>query len=82
MAGNFPQMLWAEVSRICDEKNIPASAFDGYLRQCVENFISDGAASLTGPFGRRDLLTVEKNKSALPAPLKNIYHSFETEFLK
>ncbi len=82
VAGNFPQMLWTEISKICAEKNIPIHAFDNYLRQCVENFISAGAASMTGPFVRNDLATIEKNKSALTAPLKNIYQTFQTEFLK
>lgn len=82
VAGNFPQLLWVEVSKICAEKNIPFSAFDIYLRQITENFISEGDLALTGPFARRDLVTIEKNKSALTAPLKNIYSQFQTEFLK
>ncbi len=82
VSGNFPQMLWSEVSKICAEKNIPFSAFEIYLRQITKNFISEGSAALTGPFARRDLRTIEKNKSALPQPLKNIYSQFQTEFLK
>ncbi len=82
VAGNFPQILWFEVSKICHEKNIPIHAFDSYLRQCVENFISEGSAALTGPFQRQDLATIQKNEASLPMPLKNIYHTFQTEFLK
>ena len=82
VAGNFPQILWSEVAKICIEKNIPLNAFEVYLRQITENFISQGPQAITGPFVRGDLLTVQNNKSALTAPLKNIYQSFETEFLK
>ncbi len=82
VAGNFPQMLWSEVSKICTEKNIPFSAFEIYLQQITQNFIFEGSDALTGPFVRCDLLTIEKNISALPQPLKNIYSQFQTEFLK
>ena len=82
VAGNFPQILWSEVLTICNEKKIPFQAFNVYLRQCIENFISEGSKSLTGPFARQDLMTIEQNIAALPVPLKNIYHTFQTEFLK
>lgn len=82
IAGNFPQMLWSEVSAQCLQKNIPFEAFTLYLRQSLENFISSGAAAVTGPIARKDLITIEKNKAALPEKLKNIYSVFESEFLK
>ncbi len=82
VAGNFPQMLWSEVSARCSQKNIPFEGFNLYLRQSLENFISGGASSISGPLVRKDLSTIEKNKSALPENLKNIYSVFESEFLK
>jgi hypothetical protein len=82
VAGNFPQMLWSEVAKICSDKQIPLRAFDSYLRQTLENFISLGEGSATGPFARHDLNTIELNQSALPVPLKNIYRAFQLELLK
>lgn len=82
VAGNFPQILWNAVSNVCAEKNIPFQAFHEYLQQTTENFINLGQRSLTGPFTRNDLATIEKNKSALPLHLKNIYKAFEDELLK
>lgn len=82
VAGNFPQMLWSEVSKTCLQKNIPFEAFNLFLRQSLENFVWSGASAITGPIARNDLATVEKNKAALPSKLKNIYSVFSSEFLK
>lgn len=83
VAGNFPQLLWNEVTRIAQEKNIPVSAFDLYIRQIAENFVSLKQKSLTGPFVRKDLETIQKNIQALqPTKLQSIYQSFEKEFVK
>lgn len=83
VAGNFPQMLWSEVQKNCAEKNIPFEAFDVYIRQVTENFLSLKQKALTGPFVRKDLATVEKNIQALQgSPLQNIYTTFQKEFLK
>ena len=82
VSGNLPQILWIAVSKACQENKIPFSAFEIFLRQSLENFLVDGEKSLTGPFARQDLITIEKNKAALPEPLKNIYSQFQKEFLK
>ncbi len=82
VSGNFPQILWAEISKNCHAHQIPFSAFQVFLRQSLENFLADGEKALTGPFARRDFITIEKNKVALPEPLKNIYTQFQKEFLK
>lgn len=82
-AGNFPQILWNEVHKIAAEQKLPAEAFDLYIQQITQNFLSMKEAALTGPIVRKDVSTTEKNISALAGtPLQSIYQSFTKEFLK
>ena len=82
-AGNFPQMLWNEVHKIAAAQKIPAEAFDLYIQQITQNFLSPKEKSLTGPIARKDTTTVNKNIEALAGtPLQSIYQSFSQEFLK
>lgn len=83
VAGNFPQMLWSEVEKTVSENQIPFEAFEVYIRQATENFISMKKQALTGPFVRRDKETINKNIQALNgSALQNIYTTFQKEFLK
>ncbi len=83
VAGNFPQMLWSQISSLADSKKMPSQAFDIYIEQIARNFTSLHEKALTGPFVRKDLVTIDKNIQALQnTPLENIYKSFQKEFLK
>lgn len=83
IAGNFPQMLWNEVYQLAKKHDIPAAAFDLYLKQITENFIQSHGQALTGPFARKDTSTIEKNIQALQGTsLQPLYQSFQKEFLK
>lgn len=81
VAGNFPQLLWNETLPQFQKLEIPDHAFGNYIKQITENFIQLKQASLTGPFVRKDMSTIEKNKMALvDTNLKNIYQSFAQTF--
>lgn len=83
MAGNFPQILWSELYQLAEKHQIPQAALDVYIHQITENFIRFKSSALTGPFVRKDLITIEKNLNALEkTKLKSIYSSFQKEFLK
>lgn len=84
LAGNFPQMLWIETQKEFKKLGLPESALNYYVNQITKNFVDLGASSLTGPFVRKDNLTIEKNLLALQAnsQLKNIYKSFYQEYFK
>lgn len=83
VAGNFPQLLWNEVNTLAADKKIPAAAFDLYIQQITQNFLSLKKKALTGPFIRQDIQTINKNIEALSGTqLQMIYKSFEKEFLK
>jgi len=82
VAGNFPQMLWKEVRQQCEQKAIPFSAFEVFLETSLRNFLKDPEHALTGPFARKDFSTIEKNMQALDSPLKQIYQTFNKEFLQ
>jgi predicted short-subunit dehydrogenase-like oxidoreductase (DUF2520 family) len=84
IAGNFPQMLWAEVFREAGDLKIPASAFETYIRTVTENFIEQKSAALTGPLIRKDHQTVQSNLSSLEKNrlLQDVYSAFAKEYLK
>ena len=83
IAGNFPQLLWAEVLPEFEKMQIPAFAIETYIRQISENFIEQKQDALTGPLIRNDQTTIEMNMRALKnLKLKKIYNSFVEVFNK
>ena len=81
VAGNFPQILWAEVNPLLQQMKVPEKAFHLYLSQVLSNFLKFKENSLTGPIVRNDQITLEKNELALAGTkLKSIYQSFRKEF--
>lgn len=83
VAGNFPQILWREVYKTAEKNSIPVEIFEPYIQKVAENFIDLKEKSLTGPFIRKDLETVEKNKLALKnTSFESIYTAFQKEFFK
>ena len=83
VAGNFPQMLWSEVSNLAAKQKIPQAALNIYIQKITENFLLYGPQALTGPFVRQDILTIDKNIQSLSGTLlEKIYTSFKKVFLK
>lgn len=78
MAGNFPQLLWREVTRkLNDELSLPAEVLQPYLAKILDNFKRAPDVALTGPLVRGDRQTIERNISALDGdPLQLLYHGF------
>ncbi|MEQ1723682.1 MAG: DUF2520 domain-containing protein, partial [Pseudobdellovibrio sp.] len=82
LAGNFPQMLWNEVSEKMQQLEIPESALDLYVKQITENYLNYKNKAITGPIIRKDEKTILANLESLKneTRLKNIYSSFNKEF--
>lgn len=82
LAGNFPQLLWNEVSQQMDNLKLPPAALDLYIRQITENYLIGKESAITGPLVRKDFSTIEKNISSLKShqKLNQIYTSFSKEF--
>lgn len=82
VAGNFPQLLWSRVLPTMGDLRIPREAFQLYLHQVTENFISLGENAVTGPLMRSDSQTIEKNIVSLQADtkLQKIYSIFAEQF--
>lgn len=84
LAGNFPQMLWSEVSEQMKDLQLPESALDLYIQQITHNYLRLKKQALTGPLVRRDNDTITRNLQALSAQpqLQHIYETFRKEFTK
>ena len=82
LAGNFPQMIWNEVSLQMKQLNLPTEAFDLYVKQITDNYLELKEKAITGPLIRKDYTTIEKNISSLEQShkLKNIYSALMKEF--
>lgn len=77
ISGNFPVVLWNAVSEKFEkELKLPKSILQPYLNRVLENFISSDN-SLTGPFARKDKLTIKKHIEVLErSDLKELYEAF------
>ena len=84
LAGNFPQLLWHEITQEMKALQLPAEALDLYIKQITENYLAYKERAITGPLVRRDLTTIEKNLASLESKpkLKKIYSTFTKEFAK
>lgn len=82
LAGNFPQLIWKEVSEKLEALDLPPEAFNLYIKQVTDNFLAIGKLAITGPIIRKDHQTIEKNLSSLDKSknLKNIYSVMAKEF--
>lgn len=82
LAGNFPQLLWNQVSGEMQQLGLPAEALDAYIAQVTANYLHFKDKSLTGPLIRGDHMTIEKNIQSLQAhpKLQHIYQTFNREF--
>lgn len=79
--GNLPVILWSKMSAGLRELGVPEKSENLYLEQVLKNYLEQGEKSLTGPLARKDYLTIEKNKAALPVDDRKIYSAFEENYL-
>lgn len=84
LSGNFSCLLWQKLFNTFEEEfNIPQSTAYAYLRRQTTNLIDDAKKALTGPLVRSDVLTIEKNLTALHAdPFCDVYQSFVSCYQK
>lgn len=78
ISGNFTCLLWRKFFNDLEEKlHIPREAALPYLEQVMKNISSDADAAITGPIGRKDYRTLEKNLLALENdPFKRVFEAF------
>ncbi len=83
-SGNFTNLIWKEAFNQFHELGLPKEAIIPYLEQTFKNIKHAPNTSLTGPFARRDLKTIEKNLQSLALQnqkMKNIYSTFMETYL-
>lgn len=82
LGGNFPILLWQEMSRILQNIGIPTQAHPPYLRRCLENFIASPDQAFTGPLARGDDRSIQRNLEALKASstFAPVYQAFVQAF--
>jgi predicted short-subunit dehydrogenase-like oxidoreductase (DUF2520 family) len=78
LSGNFSCLLWQKFfAALESEFHLPVSTAHPYLRQQMENLLTDYTTAFTGPLARGDRETIEKNLKALEGdPFQRIYQSF------
>jgi len=66
LGGNGTLVLWQHVMKSFETRlNLPKEILNPYLDRICKNLQSDPYGSLTGPWVRNDIATIEKNKNAL-----------------
>ena len=78
LSGNFSCLLWQKFFNTLEsEFHLPAETGHAYLRQQMENLLTDHTAAFTGPLARGDTETIQKNLAALEEdPFQSIYQNF------
>lgn len=78
LGGNFSCLLWQKFFTVLEsEFNLPAETGHAYLRQQMENLLTDYSSAFTGPLVRGDTETIRKNLDALEGdPFQSIYKCF------
>lgn len=78
IAGNFSTILWNEaVHGLKSEFNLSKEILEPYLRKTMDNFFETDN-SLTGPFARMDIGTIQKHSDSLKnSVLLTIYEAFK-----
>jgi predicted short-subunit dehydrogenase-like oxidoreductase (DUF2520 family) len=78
LAGNFSCLLWQKLLGDFEQDlGWPAASAAPYLKQQMQNLLSDYRNALTGPLVRGDSLTLQRNLDALKNdPFQAVYHSF------
>ncbi|MBP7845015.1 MAG: DUF2520 domain-containing protein [Proteobacteria bacterium] len=77
MSGNFTQILWQKFFNELNRWGLPVEAALPYLKRNLENITQDPQRSLTGPFVRNDLTTIQNNIDSLENdPYQAVYRAF------
>jgi hypothetical protein len=77
LSGNFTQMLWQKFFRELAKMELPVEVALPYLKQNLENLLTDPLRSLTGPFVRGDQATIDRNLNALEGDaFQAVYQAF------
>ena len=77
VGGNFPVLLWQQMSQGLEKLGIPNDKISIYLETVLKNFLQHRHQALTGPLQRRDFETIQKNLRALQnEPSEKIYRAF------
>lgn len=82
LAGNYPKFLWIEIAKIFKSQlNLPPEILKPYLSEILKQSLGKNPDSLTGPFARKDMETIQGHLSALDhSPLKTSYEGFLASF--
>lgn len=77
IGGNLTSILVSKMRAGMKELGLPDDISNFYAEKCIENVYKNPDRFLTGPFARKDFLTIERNLSALRNdPYQKIYQSF------
>ncbi|MCK4946011.1 MAG: DUF2520 domain-containing protein [Alphaproteobacteria bacterium] len=78
LGGNFSCLLWQKFfTTLESEFHLPAEIGHAYLRQQMENLLTDHSLAFAGPLVRGDVATIQKNFDALEGdPFQHIYQDF------
>ncbi len=84
MSGNFTCLLWQKFFNTLEaEFNLSPNIAYPYLKQQMQNLITNSNTALTGPLVRGDTKTIEKNLKALESdPFQAVYKSFVECFVR
>ncbi len=81
ISGNFTTILWQKMAQGLEQIGVPESAAHAYRKQIFSNLETHLETALTGPFARKDLMTVRKNLEALKSDsFFKIYQAFAEVF--
>lgn len=84
LSGNFSCLLWQKLFSEFEQKlNLPQTISHPYLRQQMQNLVTNPLNALTGPLVRNDIVTIENNLAALcNDPFQEVYQSFVNAYKK
>lgn len=80
IGGNLTSMLAAETLQELQSLNVPPESTKLYLTKSLSNVLEKGSRAVTGPLARKDLVTIQRNMSALNEEQKKLYAAFVEKF--
>jgi 2-dehydropantoate 2-reductase len=83
LSGNLPKFLWTECFEVLEEKlGVPKEFFGPYLKASLDQVLVQKTDLRSGPFGRKDQVTIENHLNALNSHsnLLRFYECFQRSF--
>lgn len=78
LSGNGTTLLWDLIGKEFESMGLPQKALIPYLHQITQNIMQNQPGRWSGPWYRKDLNTISKNKEALKeGPLSALYYELE-----